>query len=147
MRLLASTMCWLVLGSSFLLAQPATAAEEQLAGTWIATAAERGGKAAVDVIGHRLFFSANRFEIRSKEGKSLYSGMTRVDASAKPAAIDFEHTEGLAKGKTWRGIYVLDGGTLTICDNAPNVDGHRPIGFKANSGSGYELITFRSAHP
>ena len=40
---------------------------------------------------------------------ALYSGTVRVDASAKPAAIDFEHAEGGLKGKTWKGIYALDG--------------------------------------
>ena len=43
-----------------------------------------------------------------------------MDANAKPAAIDFQHAEGGLKGKTWKGIYVLDGETLTICDNAEN---------------------------
>ena len=62
-------------------------------GTWTATKAERDGKPAADVVGHRLFFSGDRFEIQSKDRKSLYSGTIRVDASAKPTAIDFEHAE------------------------------------------------------
>ena len=49
-----------------------------------------------------------------------------MDASAKPAAIDFEHAEGGLKGKTWKGIYVLDSETLTVCDNAENLDAARP---------------------
>src|SRR5688572_32786583 len=46
----------------------------------------------------------------------------RVDPRTKPAAIDFEHTDGDLKGKAWKGIYVVDGDTLTICDNAPNLE-------------------------
>ena len=68
-----------------------------------------------------------------------------MDASAKPAAIDFKHTDGLLKGKTWKGIYALDGDTLTICDNAPNLDKGRPAALEAKSGSGYVLITFKRA--
>ena len=47
----------------------------------------------------------------------------------------------------WKGIYALDGGTLTICDNAPNPDDGRPAAFEARSGSGYVLITFKRAKP
>jgi uncharacterized protein (TIGR03067 family) len=100
-----------------------------------------------DVVGHRLSFTGNRFQIQSKDGKPLYAGTVRVDPSAKPAAIDFEHTEGVVKGKTWKGIYALDDGTLTICDNAPNLDERRPTAFEAKSGSGYDLITFKGAKP
>jgi len=48
---------------------------------------------------------------------------------------------------TWKGIYVLDGDTLTICDNAPNLDEGRPVSFETKSGSGYEVITFKRAAP
>ena len=66
-----------------------------------------------------------------------------MDPSAKPAAIDFEHTEGTLKGAVWKGIYALDGDMLTICDNAPNLDKARPAAFEAKSGSGVVLITFK----
>ena len=42
---------------------------------------------------------------------------------------------------------VLDGDTLAICDNAPNLDKGRPAAFEAKSGSGYVLITFKRAKP
>jgi hypothetical protein len=41
----------------------------------------------------------------------------------------------------------VDGDTLTICDNAPNLDKPRPTAFEAKSGSGYDLITFKGAKP
>ena len=37
--------------------------------------------------------------------------------------------------------------TLTICDNAPNLDEPRSTAFKAKSGSGYDLITFKGDPP
>jgi uncharacterized protein (TIGR03067 family) len=146
MHRLISAMCCLILGTGLVLAQP-TEQAQQLQGTWIATKAERNGKAADDVVGHRLSFTGNRFQIQSKDGKPLYAGTVRVDPTAKPAAIDFEHTEGVVKGKAWKGIYGLDGDTLTICDNAPNLDERRPTAFEAKSGSGYVLITFKGASP
>jgi len=139
----------LILGTWFVLsfAQAAEKTQKNLQGSWTATKAERDGKAADDVVGNRLSFTGNRFRIQSKDGKPLYAGNVRVDPSAKPAAFDFEHTEGELKGKTWKGIYALDGDTLTTCDNAPNLDKGRPAAFEAKSGSGYVLITFKRSKP
>jgi uncharacterized protein (TIGR03067 family) len=92
-------------------------------------------------VGHQLSFTGNRFEIRSKDGKTLYAGPVRIDAGAKPAAIDFENTEKDLKGM-WKGIYALKGDTLSICDNAPNMGKDRPATFEARSGSGYVCVTF-----
>jgi uncharacterized protein (TIGR03067 family) len=149
MHRLTWAICGLILGTWLVsaFAQPAAEAQKKLQGTWTATKAERDGKAADDVVGHRLSFNSNRFQIRSKDGKSLYAGTVRVDPSAKPAAIDFEHTEGGLKGKAWKGIYALDGDTLKICDNAPKLDKGRPAAFEAKSGSGYVSITFERAKP
>jgi uncharacterized protein (TIGR03067 family) len=150
MQRLISTICaGLILGTGLVLAfaQPADDAQQKLQGAWTATKAERNGKAADDVVGHRLSFTGNRFQVLSKDGKPLYAGTVRVNPSANPWAIDFEHTEEALKGKTWKGIYVLDGDTLTICDNAPNLDGGRPVSFETKSESGYELITFKRAAP
>jgi uncharacterized protein (TIGR03067 family) len=149
MRRLTSAICWLILGTGFIpaFAQTAEEAHKKLQGAWTAIQAERDGKAADDVVGHRLSLTGNRFQIQSKDGKLLYAGTVRMDPSAKPAAIDFEHTEGTLKGKAWKGIYALDDDTLTVCDNAPNLDKGRPAALEAKSGSGYVLITFRRAKP
>ena len=60
-----------------------------------------------------------------------------------PPAIDFEHTEGVLRGHTWQGIYALDGDSLTICDDAPDVAQPRPAAFDASNG--YIVLTFRRA--
>ena len=142
-------MCGLLLGTGLVptFAQQAEEAQKKLQGTWVATKAERDGKAADDVVGHRLSFTGGRFQIRSRDGKALYEGTFRVDAKAKPVAIDFEHTNGGLKGKSWKGIYALDGDTLTTCDNAPDLDKGRPAAFEAKTGSGHVLITFKRAKP
>ncbi len=145
MHRLRFVMCWLILMAWQVpaLAQLAEESQKELQGTWIATKAEQDGRAADDIVGHRLSFIGNRFQILSKDGKPLYAGTVRVDPNATPAAIDFEHTEGALKGKTWKGIYDLDGDTLTTCDNAPNLEKERPAAFEAKSGTGYILITFK----
>jgi uncharacterized protein (TIGR03067 family) len=63
--------------------------------------------------------NGNRFQIQSTDGKPLYAGTVRVDPSATPAAIDFEHTEGALKGKAWKGIYALNGTMLTLTESSP----------------------------
>jgi uncharacterized protein (TIGR03067 family) len=149
MERLTSAIACLMLGTGLLLAcsDPSAASERELQGTWVATQAEQDGKAENAVIGHRLSFIGNRFAIRSKDGKALYSGIVRVNADAKPSAIDFEHQDGVLKGKEWKGIYALEGDTLTTCDNAPSMEKGRPTAFEAKTGSGYVLITFKREKP
>jgi uncharacterized protein (TIGR03067 family) len=149
MRRMTWAMCWLILGTGLpsALAEPAEEAQKELQGTWTATKAQRDGKAADDIVGHRLSLTGNRFQIRSGDGKPLYEGTFRVDPGAKPAAFDFEHTAGALKGKVWKGIYALDGDTLTTCDNGPDPDKGRPTAFGAKAGSGYIVITFKRAKP
>jgi len=136
-------MCFLVLGTLFVpaIARLTDRKQKRLEGTWTATAAERDGSPAEDVVGHRLSVDGDRFRIESKSGERLFAGTVRLDPKATPAAIDFTLTEGAA-GTRWKGIYSLDGTTLRVCDNAPNPDAARPTAFEAKSGSGYVLITF-----
>lgn len=144
MRRTTWAVCWLILGTGLV---PAEEAPKNLEGSWTAIKAEREGVAATDVVGHRLSFTDNHFQIHSKDGKLLYEGTFLVDQSKKPAAIDFMHTEGASKGKTWKGIYTLDGEMLTTCDNAPSPDKGRPSAFEAKLGSGHILITFKRVKP
>lgn len=141
------TVCWLVLGVGCAAAFGQSADQKDLQGTWSATKAERDGKTATDIVGHRLSFTGNRFQIKSKEGKVLYSGIFRVHPDTKPAAIDFEHTKGTLKGKEWKGIFALDGDTLRTCDNASDLAKNRPAAFAAKSGSGHVFITFKRVKP
>src|SRR5262249_16904430 len=108
-------MCWLITGLVLACALPAKAADTTLQGTWVATKAEQDGKAADNLVGHRLSFMGNRFEIRSKDDKPLYAGTVQMSPSAKPATIDFQQNKGALSGKVWKGIYAVDGDTLTTC--------------------------------
>src|SRR5947207_23965 len=71
MHRLTSVMCGLILGTGFVpaFAQPAEEAQKTLQGAWTATRAERDGKPADDLVGHRLSVTGNRFQIQSRDGK------------------------------------------------------------------------------
>ncbi|MDQ6432508.1 TIGR03067 domain-containing protein [Mesorhizobium sp. LHD-90] len=141
---LAPILLWLVAAATLGLAQPAVAAEE-LQGTWVATKVVSEGKPAENLVGHRLTFDGANFQIRSSDGKTIFAGTTSVDPAARPASIDFVNTQGDAVGKTWKGIYALDGDTLSICDNSPNLEAGRPTALEAASGSGHALFIFERA--
>ena len=66
-RLTAATS-WLIVGTGLLLAfaYPSEASEKELQGTWTATKAEQDGKSDSAVVGHRLSFTGNRFQISVK---------------------------------------------------------------------------------
>jgi uncharacterized protein (TIGR03067 family) len=95
MRWVTWVMCCLIFGIGFVpaFAQPDEEAQKTLQGTWTATKAERDGKPADEVLGNRLSFRGNRFQIRSKNGNPLYEGTFRLEPS-KPAAIALSIRKG-----------------------------------------------------
>ncbi len=115
-----------------------------LDGAWTAVSAERNGKPADELKGHRLTFAGDTFVIE-RDGKTLYKGTFKTDPAKKPAQIDFVNTEGEAKGKTWRGIYQLEGDTLKTNDNAPDVAKPRPARFLTTPDSGHVMLAFKRA--
>jgi uncharacterized protein (TIGR03067 family) len=117
--------------------------QSALAGVWTATAAERDGAAAPDLVGHVLTFEADGFAIVGADGAALYAGTYTVDPTVTPPRIDFVQTSGEAEGQTWLGVYRLEGNALTIADNAPDSARPRPPDLAAPAGSGYVVIEFR----
>jgi uncharacterized protein (TIGR03067 family) len=114
----------------------------KLAGSWTAVSAERDGKPADELKGHRLTFRGDNFVI-DRDNRIIYRGTFKSDHGKKPATIDFRNTEGEAAGKTWLGIYRLEGDDLTIVDNAPDTDKPRPAKFTTTPGSGHVLLAFK----
>ena len=135
-RLLLSMLGLLAITST-----PSAQPTAKLDGSWRAVAAERDGKSATDVIGHKLTFAGGKFTITGgRDGKTLYAGTYKTDPAKRPAQIDFDINDG-PKGN-WKGIYVLDGEALKTCDNAPDTAKARPTTFAAPAGSGHIFITF-----
>jgi uncharacterized protein (TIGR03067 family) len=112
-----------------------------LGGAWTAVEAERAGAPAQEIVGHRLELAGNRFRL-SVGNRLLYAGTYAIEPTTQPARIDFRHDEGEARGEVWEGIYRLEGGRLSICDNAPDTDRPRPMRFATSPGSGYVFVVF-----
>jgi uncharacterized protein (TIGR03067 family) len=130
----------LIVGLLAVTASPSAQPRAMLDGAWRAVAAERDGKNATDVVGHVLTLAGGKFTI-AQDGKTIFAGTYTTDASKQPAQIDFANTEGALRG-TWKGIYLLDGGTLKVCDNAPDMARPRPTAFAAPAGSGHIFVAF-----
>jgi uncharacterized protein (TIGR03067 family) len=124
------------------LAADLMAGETALDGAWTAISAERDGTAASDLIGHRIEFEGDRFQIR-KESTVLFGGRFATKRDESPAPIDFAIEEGEAKGQSWAGIYKIEDEILTICDNAPDRSAPRPHDFAAPKGSGHVCLNFK----
>jgi uncharacterized protein (TIGR03067 family) len=116
----------------------------ELQGKWTAVRAEQDGREAADIVGHVLLIENGKFRIQEK-GVTIYEGTLGLDESARPWAIDFKHTNSSSQGKTWRGIYRIDGDTLTVCDNAGAVQKARPMNFETRTDSGLVLVVFKRA--
>jgi uncharacterized protein (TIGR03067 family) len=116
----------------------------QLKGKWTAVRAERDGREAADIVGHLLLIDGGEFRIQER-GATIYEGTLGLDLSASPSAIDFKHAGPSSRGKTWRGIYRIDGETLTICDNAGDLQKGRPTSFGTRPNSGFVLVVFKRA--
>src|SRR5262245_44251365 len=94
---------------------PSAALAKGVAGTWHPIAVEmNGGPIALEPFGKmRLTLTETTYSLLVTEGTD--KGTIKLDPKAKPAAIDVVGTEGVNKGKTFLGIYKLEGGKLTIC--------------------------------
>jgi uncharacterized protein (TIGR03067 family) len=66
-----------------------------------------------------------------------------LDPSRRPATIDYVNLEGPNRGKSQKGIYELENGTLKVCMAVPG--GPRPTAFDSTKGDGRSLTTWRRA--
>jgi uncharacterized protein (TIGR03067 family) len=83
----------------------------------------------------KMVIRGNQFAVPA--GGATYRGTFKVDVSSKPKRIDATFTDGPDKGKTFLGIYELEGDTYKVCLGMPGKP--RPKAFVAKAGSGHVL--------
>jgi uncharacterized protein (TIGR03067 family) len=148
----------LALGAVLLLAaaphaQQAKSDRDRLQGTWQLAAVEvnqkpfslKNLKEGEDVMAGTLVVKGERcsFRLGSKGRLEL---TCKLSPGATPKAIDLTVTEGPQKGKTYRGIYRLEGGTYTVCRNVEPGKA-RPTEFRTTPGSGLMLVVWKRVTP
>jgi uncharacterized protein (TIGR03067 family) len=117
--------------------------KSELEGTWVLVSFERDGKVVKPSTETRAIITQNKFVIKTGE-TVVAAGTFKVDPSKQPKASETTYTEGMEKGKTFKGIYELNGDMLKLC-RAGTPDDERPTEFKSKEGSKQFVAIYRRA--
>jgi uncharacterized protein (TIGR03067 family) len=127
---------------------PAADEATKLAGNWTLVAIEAGGRKfpadRVKALRIRVEIRKHLLVITNLRNRQRTLAFT-LKAGANPKAIDFRVREGVGKGKTFLGIYALEGDTLKICQETRG--GKRPTKFSTRADSRTQLMVLRRAKP
>jgi uncharacterized protein (TIGR03067 family) len=122
--------------------------KDRLQGTWKAVKMESQGREATEdeVKKGTMVIKGDKLTTVRPDGFTAESQIT-IDPTQRPKTIDLVPQDGpdTEKGKTFRGIYKLDGDTLTLCMNGPDME--RPQEFKTEAGSQVMLMTLKRETP
>jgi uncharacterized protein (TIGR03067 family) len=115
--------------------------DDVMQGTWLASAAELGGNKFPDDVRKSIKLMVKDGKYTVTVGKRPDQGTIKLDASAKPKAMDITGTEGPNKDKTILAIYELEGDTLRVCYDLGGKN--RPREFKSGAGTQEFLVTYK----
>ena len=118
--------------------------KERLQGTWSMAKLVVNGEAvpAEQVEAGRLIIEGDGYT--ATLGDRTVRSTFKLEGTTEPRPIDFTYDEGPQKGETVRGIYKLEGPTLTICRGLTSGDA-RPDAFAAPADSGRILVVWKRA--
>jgi uncharacterized protein (TIGR03067 family) len=109
------------------------AEKEKLQGEWKVTSAKKGGQDADKPVGDVVKFDGDKFVV--PDGECEY----KLDPSKKPKQIDVSPLTGEEKGKTFLGVYALDGDKLTLHIAYPDST-ERPTDLESKVGADTMLV-------
>jgi uncharacterized protein (TIGR03067 family) len=109
-------------------------------GTWETVVVEENGRKwpAAAVARTRLVVAGPNYTLQ-RGGLGFHGTVTLLDSTAEPGAVDFHCTEGPdSAGKTFLGLYLLEGDELTVC--VAHAGQGRPTSLEPRRGSGQLLF-------
>jgi uncharacterized protein (TIGR03067 family) len=116
----------------------------RLQGTWALLSVEIDKKplSMDELKDARLVVSGDHYSFTL--GKDRLEITYKMDEGKRPKAIDLTVVEGPEKGKTYHGIYQLEGDTYAVCrPTEPNKE--RPTEFATQPGSGFMIVVWKRA--
>jgi uncharacterized protein (TIGR03067 family) len=112
---------------------------QQLRGSWQLTNGVYDGKrySELEVKQSQIVFDGNRYSLPASAVGISQTGTIKIDATTKPKQLEFRPALDPDMGKTFLGIYELEGDTYKVCFAPPGKE--RPKEFVSEPFSGYTL--------
>jgi RNA polymerase sigma factor (sigma-70 family) len=106
---------------------------QRLQGTWVPLAVPKAVGRSADLAKDKLVFQGDRVTVNPGKDQQVWS--FRLDSRQQPKAVTLTVVDGPARGKTFAGIYSLDGNYLEVCFNDRQA-GKRPQAFVTTADGG-----------
>lgn len=143
MRIVGVCVLALGLGSSVVADDKANDADlKAMVGKWKVEKATLGGNDLTEMVKTLSLELLPGGKWKMVVGEEKADGTVTLDASKTPKELDVKTENGMQKGMTMKGIYKLDGDTMTVAYNVGG--GERPKGFDAK-GETTLLIVYKKA--
>jgi len=119
-------------------------AQDSLAGTWDVVAVERDGERMTnkEVKHLQMIFTDKKLTLNKAE-KASFDALYTLDPDKDPKTMTVKFLMGPDEGKTFKGIFSLSKGRLTICWSESGVE--RPTSFTTREKSGRTMYILKRA--
>lgn len=119
---------------------------ERVQGTWTMVSFEVDGESVPQdqVKGGRLVVAKDVYTPMFQGRTTAFTVV--LNPEKDPKTFDLTVREGAGRGRLFKGIYKLEGDTLTVC-RAMMEEAERPTEFATGAESGQSLVVWRRAQP
>ena len=123
-------------------------AVEQLRGSWRPESVTESGRrlTGADLEAYKgmtLTIQEGKSTLKAADGAVLSTCELKVDAGRDPKTFDAKEVEGLGVGRTYKGVWEVEGDTLKWCFSTKD----RPKGFESQEGADFFLLVLSRQKP